>query len=111
MAGEQSIADTILLGLGGIGIFLAFNGYLLAKHGQTIGKRLVRTRIVSIKDDSILPFGRVVGLRYLPLWIIGQVPLLGPLISLIDSLFIFRKDRRCLHDHLAGTRVVTASLN
>jgi uncharacterized RDD family membrane protein YckC len=25
---------------------------------------------------------------------------------LVDILFIFRKDERCLHDHLAGTHVV-----
>jgi len=28
------------------------------------------------------------------------------LFHLVDCLFIFRQDRRCLHDLIAGTRVV-----
>ena len=40
--------------------------------------------------------------------IITAVPFVGPLVGLIGILFIFRDDRRCLHDHLAGTRVVQA---
>jgi uncharacterized RDD family membrane protein YckC len=32
--------------------------------------------------------------------------LLGAFYSIADVLFIFGKDRRCLHDLLAGTRVV-----
>jgi uncharacterized RDD family membrane protein YckC len=39
-------------------------------------------------------------------WIIGAVPMFGGLYSIADVLFIFGKDRRCLHDLLAGTRVV-----
>jgi hypothetical protein len=30
----------------------------------------------------------------------------GTFLVLVDVLFIFRKDRRCVHDHIAGTRVV-----
>jgi uncharacterized RDD family membrane protein YckC len=32
----------------------------------------------------------------------------GGFIVLIDALLIFKKDRRCLHDIVAGTRVVKA---
>jgi hypothetical protein len=28
------------------------------------------------------------------------------LFHLVDALYIFREDQRCLHDHIAGTRVV-----
>jgi uncharacterized RDD family membrane protein YckC len=31
---------------------------------------------------------------------------LGGLLAVVDVLFVFRRDRRCLHDLVAGTRVV-----
>jgi uncharacterized RDD family membrane protein YckC len=37
------------------------------------------------------------------------LPTVGPFAGLIDVLFIFLKDRRCLHDHIAGTVVVRAT--
>ena len=89
-------------------VFLLINGYPLAKRGQTVGKMVAKTRIVSIKDGKILSLGSVVGLRYVPVWVISQIPLVGALFGLIDSLFVFRDDRRCIHDLIAGTRVVTA---
>ncbi len=40
---------------------------------------------------------------------IGMVPYVGGIYGLIDSLFIFREDRRCVHDLIAGTKVVDIS--
>lgn len=108
MAGSVTFTSQITVSVFGILVFLALNGYLLAKGGQTIGKRLVGTRIVSVTDGQILPLARVFCLRYLPIWVIALVPFVGNLIALIDILFIFREDRRCLHDLIAGTRVVNA---
>ena len=108
MAGEQSVAETIGMGALGFVVFLIMHGYLLAKHGQTIGKRLVKTRIVSIDNQDILPFWKVVSLRYLPVSVISQIPLVGPILTFIDVLFIFRSDKRCVHDLIAGTKVITA---
>jgi uncharacterized RDD family membrane protein YckC len=89
-----------------IAVFLAVNGYLLAKHGQTVGKKLVGTRIVANDDEQILSFGRVFGLRYLPLFLIAKIPVFSKLFGIIDVLFIFRKDKRCIHDLIAGSKVV-----
>ena len=108
MAGAVNFGAQLTLSAVGILVFFALNGYLLAKGGQTIGKRLVGTRIVSVTDGQILPLVRVASLRYLPIWVIALVPFVGNLIALVDILFIFREDRRCLHDHIAGTRVVNA---
>ena len=36
----------------------------------------------------------------------GLVPVLGPLASFVDILFIFGASRRCVHDLIAGTQVV-----
>jgi uncharacterized RDD family membrane protein YckC len=108
MSGQIDYGLQLAVSVGGIVVFLILNGYLLSKSGQTIGKRLVGTRIVSVSDGKILPLGRVVGLRYLPIWIIAQIPFIGNLIALINVLFIFRDDRRCVHDLIAGTKVVNA---
>ncbi|MDA3800401.1 MAG: RDD family protein [Kiritimatiellae bacterium] len=86
-------------------IFLLLNGYLLATYGQTIGKRIVRTRIANLYGE-VPPLSRIIFLRYLPFGLLGQIPLYGSIIQLVNVLFIFRKDRRCLHDHLARTMVV-----
>ena len=40
------------------------------------------------------------------MWILGQLPLVGGFIGLIDALLIFREEKNCLHDDLAGTRVI-----
>ena len=38
--------------------------------------------------------------------LVAQIPYIGAFLILADVLCIFREDRRCLHDHLAGTRVI-----
>jgi hypothetical protein len=43
--------------------------------------------------------------RYLPVQVVGSIPVLGMFASLVDVLFIFRDDRRCVHDLIAGTQV------
>jgi uncharacterized RDD family membrane protein YckC len=35
-----------------------------------------------------------------------MIPIFGLFFVLADTLMIFRADRRCLHDLMAGTRVV-----
>lgn len=108
MTGEVNIGDQLMLAIFGIVVFLLLNGYLLAKRGQTIGKALVGTRIVSVEDEQILPLPKVFGLRYLPINIVAQVPYVGSILALINVLFIFRDDRRCVHDLIAGTKVINA---
>ena len=47
-------------------------------------------------------------LRLVPIHLISQVPFAGGFVGLADSLFIFRQDKRCIHDLIAGTKVVEA---
>jgi uncharacterized RDD family membrane protein YckC len=89
----------------GGGVFIAFNGYLLARHGQTIGKRICRIRILR-EDGTRATLWDTFVKRQLPIRLLMQIPHVGWIFTLIDSLFIFREDRRCLHDWLAGTIVV-----
>jgi len=89
------------------GSFLAINSYLLFKRGQTVGKYLLHVRIVDLQG-RIAPFWRVILLRYLLLAVVAQLGVLGSLLSTVDCLLIFQKSRRCLHDIIAGTRVIKA---
>lgn len=86
-------------------IFLLLNGYLLFNRGQTIGKVALKTKIVDL-NGNVPNFGKLLVFRYLSLGVISQVLIVGGLAGLVNVLFIFGKERRCVHDHLAGTRVV-----
>jgi len=59
-----------------------------------------------VVDNQILPLGRLLALRTLPVWVAAQVPWVGGLLGIIDVLFIFGKDRCCIHDKIAGTKVI-----
>jgi uncharacterized RDD family membrane protein YckC len=108
MRGEQMpLALGFGLSFGGFVLFLLVQGYPLSNTGQTWGKRLLKLRIVDLEGRKPA-FGRLIGLRYATGWAIGLVPIIGPIYSIVDVLFIFRDDRRCIHDHIAGTRVVVA---
>ncbi|MBC6428432.1 MAG: RDD family protein [Cellvibrionales bacterium] len=84
--------------------FLLAHGYLLHRYGQTIGKRILRIAVATL-DFQVPPFNRLIALRYLPFRVLGAIPGLA-ILTLLNPLFIFRQDRRCLHDHLAGTQVI-----
>jgi uncharacterized RDD family membrane protein YckC len=94
-------------GISGL-ILLAINFYLLHRNGQTIGKLAVTIKIVCV-DGSRAGLARLFLVRTLLTWIMYGVPLLNILFFPLDVLFIFRRDRRCLHDLIAGTKVVRAN--
>jgi uncharacterized RDD family membrane protein YckC len=95
--------------LGGVAFLglLAFNMYLVYRNGQTIGKKLLGIKIVRT-DGSRASLKRVFFLRWCVPGLIGQIPFLGPLFGLIDPLFIFGDEKRCIHDLIADTIVVDA---
>jgi uncharacterized RDD family membrane protein YckC len=92
-------------GILGLTTTTAIHGWFVATRGQTVGKILVGIRMVR-RDGSKLSLGRWLGLRMLPIALVGQIPVVGSFLALVNVLFIFRGDRRCLHDHLADTIVV-----
>lgn len=101
-------ASFVLLGLFLLLILViaVVNIVLLVRRGQTIGKRLVGIRIVGVEHDDNPGWVHTIILRGFVNGLIGVVPVLGGIYSIVDILFIFRDDRRCIHDHIAGTRVV-----
>ena len=89
----------------GIGLFIAIQGYLLANYGQTVGKRVVNTQIVS-DDNQLIPLVPLILKRYIPFWVLGSLPMVGFLFVLANVLAIFRGNRKCLHDEIAGSKVI-----
>jgi uncharacterized RDD family membrane protein YckC len=89
-----------------LGMILVINIWWLIKRGQTIGKRIVGIRIVNLTDDRVPPIKNVLFIRSILNGLIASIPQVGALYALVDCLFIFGEQRRCLHDYLARTRVI-----
>jgi len=88
----------------GIGLYAAIN-YKFLLVGQTIGKRVMQTRMVDL-NGNILPVPELVAKRVVPIWLLGALPFIGGLVGLVNALLVFRADRRCGHDLIANTKVV-----
>ena len=102
---KAGIGTHIALSFFGIILFVLIQGNMLNKYGQTIGKRLMKIKIVNL-DGSKPIFMNLIVKRYLPVWIVSGIPIVGGFINLVNILFIFKNDRRCIHDLIAGTKVV-----
>jgi uncharacterized RDD family membrane protein YckC len=88
-------------------IYCCIQGWFLYDTSQTLGKKAVGLRIVR-PDNSHADFGRLI-LRLAIMTFNGIVPYIGKVFGLIDVLFIFGSSRRCLHDMMVDTIVVTAA--
>jgi uncharacterized RDD family membrane protein YckC len=85
--------------------FFAYQSSLVARSGQSLGKRWTHIRIV-LENGEAPGFWKGVVLRSLLFGLLRVIPLVGPVSGMVDTLRIFGADRRCLHDRVAGTRVV-----
>ncbi len=94
--------------LAGATLIMIPRAILLGVRGQTIGKLVVGVKIVRHPDQAPAGFARAFLLRMFLNGLIASIPCLGSVYVLVDIFFIFRQDRRCLHDFIAGTIVVDA---
>ena len=78
---------------------------LLVKRGQTIGKIAMKVRIVDSVTGAHPGWARLILLRVIVQSILTGIPGVGFIYFIVDSLLIFREDRRTIHDMIAGTRV------
>jgi len=115
--GPSSNGQPGTLGMVGIGLILlavlvlaGLQIYLLVTRSQTIGKFIVKTQIVDFESGQPAGFLKSFVVRSFVNGLIGAIPVAGPFYSIVDVLFIFRADRRCLHDLLASTSVVDISV-
>jgi uncharacterized RDD family membrane protein YckC len=98
---STGIAFAALSGIGFLG-FAVYQLSMLLREGQTLGKRAMNIRIVNYSDGEIPSPGRLLLMRYFVNSLLGNIPL----YTFLDVLFIFGSERRCIHDYLAGTKVV-----
>jgi len=114
-AQDVGILEQVAMSLLGMAVMLLLNGYLLFTRGQSIGKIITGIQIVDFQTGKLLPFVRVYAYRYL--WMLPLVVVVifipGTMDDLainalvfVDVLFIFGGLRRCLHDYIAGSKVV-----
>jgi uncharacterized RDD family membrane protein YckC len=82
--------------------YVGVQAYLLTVDGQTIGKRITGLRVVQVASGNNGGFVTNVLMR----GVLTNVLNITGIYALVDALFIFREDRRCLHDLIAGTQVV-----
>lgn len=93
----------VVLGLGMLAL-LGYQVYLLSKNGQTIGKKIMKIKVVRLETGENGGFIPNCLLRAG----VNNVLSLIPLYGLVDVLLIFSESKRCIHDKLAGTIVVDA---
>lgn len=104
---DVGLGYALLSAVAGFVVFVLVQGWPLHTSGQTWGKRLLQIKIVDLEGRKP-SLGRLLGARYFPMQAVGSIPLIGGVLGLVNVLFIFRNDRRCVHDLIAGTRVVMA---
>lgn len=105
----QVLWDTNL----GVGLwFLMMVGFglvqwtLIAVTGQSVGKRWLGIRVITDKRGRVGLLRGVV-LRSWVMWL-GSLPT-GGFPLLLDPWFVFGKQRKAMHDTLAGTMVIVAN--
>jgi uncharacterized RDD family membrane protein YckC len=97
-----AVALAALSGIAFLG-FVVYQLSMLVREGQTLGKRAMNIRIVNYSDGQIPSAGKLLGMRIFVNSALGNVI---PLYAFLDMLLIFGSEQRCIHDYLAGTKVV-----
>jgi len=102
---QPGFVYTLGMGLLGFVVFFAINYKFLITSGQTVGKKVLEIKIVDL-NGSVPLFQPQLLIRYAVYLLPGQIPVVGQFISIINILFIFGKEKRCIHDLIAKTKVV-----
>src|SRR5581483_5377936 len=81
-----------------IGIALGYETFMIGRFGATLGKMACRIQVVTA-DGAPVSYPRALG-RYFATWVSSLTCAIGYIIAAFDS------EKRALHDHICGTRVV-----
>ena len=97
----------ILMAILGFGLYCAVNWKFLSESGQTVGKKLLKIKVV-YTDSSKATVQDLVFKRYGFMLIISYILWVGALFSLGNVLMVFGKQKRALHDRIANTKVIVS---
>ena len=100
-------ANEMTIGVMVISVYMLINGSLLVMRGQTVGKLILRIRIVNPSTKKVPGFVDVVLKRYVAFMVLSLLPLIS-LVTIINPFMIFRETKKCWHDDFANTIVVKA---
>ena len=102
---DPTFSLSVMLLAYGIMVGFILHGYLLYHYGQTIGKNFMSIRIENL-DNTKANLTTIYFKRMIPMQILSMVPFGGQFIAgIVNPLFIFGKEKRCLHDYVAKTKV------
>lgn len=98
-------SDTFFIVLfGGIGLayvgLIVYEGFMLSARGQTLGKMALKIRVVR-PDGTVITTGQAWGRAVLRGVMIHVLSLLNYIPALVT------KEKTCIHDLVAGTRVIS----
>lgn len=105
----QSVTTQIIALIYYFSIYVLCQSYFIHKYGKTIGKNVFEIAVVNVSDGQKARFSPFVFKRMLLMGIVYFIPIVNIVVIIANVLFIFRKDRRCIHDLIAGTRVIDIS--
>ena len=102
---EVSFIHSFSLGILGMFVFAAVNWNFLKNNGQTVGKKVMKIKVVTL-DGELPQMGDHFLKRYAVYLLPGHVPVIGTIFSIVNVLFIFGAQRRCIHDLAGKTKVI-----
>ena len=101
---EPGLLYTLGMGLFGVVAYFVINGHLLFSKGQTVGKKAMDIRIVTMSGDMLATSN--IARRYGFYMVVPMIPVIGQFLNLVNILFIFGSTKRCIHDYVGNTQVV-----
>lgn len=85
-------------------LMLVAQAFLIAKSGQSLGKKVTKIQIVDAKNGEKVNLMRAFTLRSMIFIILNMIFM--PFITIIDHVFALSEKRQTLHDKLAKTKVI-----
>ncbi len=112
LASPQARLGAYLVDIG-LAIVTLFIGWLIWsfftwQYGQTPAKRLMKQVVVNTKTEQPLTFMQMLLREAVVKWVAGGLASSASngITWVVDSLFIFRDDRRTVHDLIVSSKVI-----